>query len=391
MDKVIMLRYGELFLKGRNRSYFEGVLARNIKAALAPFKCKFSRTQNRYYVEDYSFTDEYAIVERLRKVFGLHSLSIAVKVATDYENIFAAAVDCAPIEGTFRVNVKRADKKLSMNSMQIAIEAGARILRAKPGLSVDLHDPEAVVNIDIRENGYTYIFGESVACAGGMPVGTAGRGMLLLSGGFDSPVAGWRMAKRGVKVYAVHYHSYPHTSLQAREKVVDLAKKLTPWCGDITLYVVPFTHIQEEIHRRCNPDFMITVMRRVMVRIAERLAIKEGCGCLITGESLGQVASKTMESITSTEDAVEGLPVFRPLIAMDNTEIMEQAEYIDTYDISKQPFEDCCTVFLPRNPVIHPKLDEARAEEGKLEGEEELIKEAIDGAEVLHLGVRAED
>lgn len=391
MDKVIMLRYGELFLKGRNRSYFEGVLARNIKAALAPFRCKFSRTQNRYYVEDYSFTDEYAIVERLRKVFGLHSLSIAVKVATDYENIFAAAVDCAPTEGTFRVNVKRADKKLSMNSMQIAIEAGARILRAKPGLSVDLHDPEAVVNIDIRENGYTYIFGESVACAGGMPVGTAGRGMLLLSGGFDSPVAGWRMAKRGVKVYAVHYHSYPHTSLQAREKVVDLAKKLTPWCGDITLYVVPFTHIQEEIHRRCNPDFMITVMRRVMVRIAERLAIKEGCGCLITGESLGQVASQTMESITSTEDAVEGLPVFRPLIAMDKTEIMEQAEYIDTYDISKQPFEDCCTVFLPRNPVIHPKLDEARAEEGKLEGEEELIKEAIDGAEVLHLGVRAED
>lgn len=391
MDKVIMLRYGELFLKGRNRSYFEGVLARNIKAALAPFRCKFSRTQNRYYVEDYSFTNEYAIVERLRKVFGLHSLSIAVKVATDYENIFAAAVDCAPIEGTFRVNVKRADKKLSMNSMQIAIEAGARILRAKSGLSVDLHDPEAVVNIDIRENGYTYIFGESVACAGGMPVGTAGRGMLLLSGGFDSPVAGWRMAKRGVKVYAVHYHSYPHTSLQAREKVVDLAKKLTPWCGDITLYVVPFTHIQEEIHRRCNPDFMITVMRRVMVRIAERLAIKEGCGCLITGESLGQVASQTMESITSTEDAVEGLPVFRPLIAMDKTEIMEQAEYIDTYDISKQPFEDCCTVFLPRNPVIHPKLDEARAEEGKLEGEEELIKEAIDGAEVLHLGVRAED
>ena len=293
MDKVIMLRYGELFLKGRNRSYFEGVLARNIKAALAPFKCKFSRTQNRYYVEDYSFTDEYTIVERLRKVFGLHSLSIAVKVATDYENIFAAAVDCAPTEGTFRVNVKRADKKLSMNSMQIAIEAGARILRAKSGLSVDLHDPEAVVNIDIRENGYTYIFGESVACAGGMPVGTAGRGMLLLSGGFDSPVAGWRMAKRGVKVYAVHYHSYPHTSLQAREKVVDLAKKLTPWCGDITLYVVPFTHIQEEIHRRCNPDFMITVMRRVMVRIAERLAIKEGCGCLITGESLGQVASQT--------------------------------------------------------------------------------------------------
>ena len=193
------------------------------------------------------------------------------------------------------------------------------------------------------------------------------------------------MAKRGMKVYAVHYHRYPHTSLQAKEKVVELAKKLTRWCGDVTLYVVPFTHIQEEIHRRCNGDFMITVMRRVMVRIAEKIALSEGCGCLITGESLGQVASQTMESITSTEDAAERLPIFRPLIAMDKTEIMEQAEHIDTYDISKQPFEDCCTVFLPRNPVIHPALDEARAEESKLEGEQALIDEAVAGAEVLKL------
>ena len=390
MDKVIMLRYGELFLKGRNRSYFEGVLARNIRRALAPFECKFTRTQNRYYVEEYKFTDEYAIIERLTKVFGLHSLSVAVKVKTDFEAIYAAAIDCAPVAGTFRVSVKRADKKLSMNSMQIAVEAGARILRAKPELSVDLHEPENVVNIDIRENGYTYVFAGSVACAGGMPVGTAGKGMLLLSGGFDSPVAGWRMAKRGMQVLAVHYHSYPHTSLQAKEKVVDLAKKLTPWCGEMKLYVVGFTHIQEEIHRRCNGDFMITVMRRIMVRIAERLAKAEGCGCLITGESLGQVASQTMESITSTEDAVCDLPVFRPLIAMDKTEILEQAEHIDTYDISKQPFEDCCTVFLPRNPVIHPKLDEARSEEAKLEGEDALIQEAIDGAEVLVLGSSAD-
>ena len=386
MDKVILLRYGELFLKGRNRSYFEGVLARNIKAALAPFSCTFTRTQNRYYVENYSFADEFAIIERLKKVFGLHSLSVAVKLPTAFEEIYAAAIDCAPsVPGTFRVNVKRADKKLSMNSMQIAVETGARILRAKPYLTVDLHDPEYVVNVDIRENGHTYIFGETVACAGGMPVGTAGKGMLLLSGGFDSPVAGWRMAKRGMKIFAVHYHSYPHTSLQAKEKVVDLAKKLTPWCGGITLYVVPFTHIQEEIHRRCNANFMITVMRRVMVRIAEKLAEKEGCGCLITGESLGQVASQTMESITSTEDAVRALPVFRPLIAMDKTEIMEQAERIDTYAISKQPFEDCCTVFLPRDPVIHPKLEEARAEEEKLQEEEVLIAEAIAGAEVLEL------
>lgn len=389
MDKVIMLRYGELFLKGRNRSHFEGALVRNIKAVLKPFGCTFNRTQNRYYVENYDADDESAIIGRLRQVFGLHSLSVATKLATSYDGIFAACMQYLPHNScSFRVNVKRADKTLDKNSMQIAIEAGAYILARRSDLTVDLHSPQVTVNIDIRENGYTYVFGDKIMCAGGMPVGTAGSGMLLLSGGFDSPVAGYRMAKRGMKIFAVHYHSYPHTSLQAKEKVVDLARIMTDYCGDIKLYVVPFTRIQEEIHGRCDGDFMITVMRRVMVRIAEKLALKEGCGCLITGESLGQVASQTMESITSTEDAVEKLVVFRPLIAMDKTEIMDEAEKIGTYDISKQPFEDCCTVFLPKNPVIHPALDKARAEESKLCGEEELIAEAADAAEIIELKAR---
>ena len=191
------------------------------------------------------------------------------------------------------------------------------------------------------------------------------------------------MARRGMKITAVHYHSYPHTGLQARQKVLDIAKTMTRYCGDIRLIVVSFTKIQEEIHRRCDGDFMITVMRRVMVRIAERLAVANGCGALITGESLGQVASQTVAGITSTEDAVETLPVFRPLIGMDKYEIMDTAEKIGTFDISKQPYEDCCTVFLPKNPVINPKLDKARAEEAKLEGLEELIEDAIRGAEII--------
>ncbi|MDE6551211.1 MAG: tRNA 4-thiouridine(8) synthase ThiI [Clostridia bacterium] len=384
MEKVILLRYGELFLKGRNRSSFESALIDSIKRALAPYECNFSRTQNRYYVENYRPEQERSLVDRLTKIFGLCSLSVAVKVASDYEQMYAAALSAVP-EGskTFCVRVKRADKRMNKNSMQIAMEAGGYILGRRQGLSVDLFTPDTTVNIDIRENGCAYVYSGKVECAGGMPLGTAGGGMLLLSGGFDSPVAGYRMARRGMKITAVHYHSYPHTGLQARQKVLDIAKTMTRYCGDIRLIVVSFTKIQEEIHRRCDGDFMITVMRRVMVRIAERLAVDNGCGALITGESLGQVASQTVAGITSTEDAVQQLPVFRPLIGMDKYEIMDTAAKIGTYDISKQPYEDCCTVFLPKNPVINPKLDKARAEEAKLVDLDAMIDEAIKEAEII--------
>ena len=384
MEKGILLRYGELFLKGRNRSSFESALIDSIKRALAPYECTFCRTQNRYYVENYRHEQEGRIVGRLSEIFGLSSLSVAVKVRSEYEEMYAAALAAVPSGArTFCVRVKRADKRMDKNSMQIATEAGGYILGKRQGLGVDLFTPDCTVNIDIRENGYAYIYSGKTECAGGMPRGTAGGGMLLLSGGFDSPVAGYRMARRGMKITAVHYHSYPHTGLQARQKVLDIAKTMTRYCGDIRLIVVSFTKIQEEIHRRCDGDFMITVMRRVMVRIAERLAVANGCGALITGESLGQVASQTVAGITSTEDAVETLPVFRPLIGMDKYEIMDTAEKIGTFDISKQPYEDCCTVFLPKNPVINPKLDKARVEEAKLEGLEELIEDAIRGAEII--------
>ena len=262
---------------------------------------------------------------------------------------------------------------------------GGVILANVKNVEVDLHEPDVVISIDIREKGYTYIFSQKIMCAQGMPVGTSGKGMLLLSGGFDSPVAGWRMARRGMRISAIHFHSYPHTSLQAKEKVIDLAKVMTEYCGDIDLFIVPFTKIQEAIHEHCRADFMITIMRRIMIMIAERIAKANECGALITGESLAQVASQTVESITSTNQAVELLPVFRPLIGMDKSEIIETAEHIGTAKLSELPYPDCCTVFLPDFPVIKPKLQVAIDEQAKLVDLEALIADAIENTEKMRL------
>ena len=343
--KVILLRYGELFLKGKNRNLFEKRLIENIKKVLTDIEYKFIRTQNRYYIEDFDESLQDEIVERVRKVFGLHSLSIAIKLPTDYQNLKEAIADFMPTDGTFRITTKRADKSLDKNSMQISAMLGGYLLSLNNKLSVDLYYPKNEICVDIRENGYSYIFSDKIDCAQGMPVGTAGRGMLLLSGGFDSPVAGYRMARRGMEIYGIHYHSYPHTSELAKQKVLDLAEKLTKYCSDIKLFIIKFTDIQQAIHEYCREDYMITIMRRIMVEIAEKIALKNNCGALITGESLAQVASQTTRSITVTNEAVKTLPVFRPLIGMDKYEIMDTAEKIDTYAISELPYEDCCTVF----------------------------------------------
>lgn len=379
--EVILLRYGEIFLKGKNRNLFERRLIENIKKALTGIEYKFIRTQNRYYIEDYDGDVQDEIISRVRKVFGLHSLSVAVKLPTSYENLKQAIVKFSPTEGTFRVTTKRADKSLDKNSMQISAILGGHLLSLNNSISVDLHYPKYEICVDIRENGYSYIFSEKLDCAQGMPVGTAGRGMLLLSGGFDSPVAGYRMARRGMEIFGVHYHSYPHTSELARQKVIDIAGKLTKYCGDIRLFVVKFTDIQQAIHENCREDYMITIMRRIMVEIAEKLAKRHHCGALITGESLAQVASQTTKSITVTNEAVKDLPVFRPLIGMDKYEIMEIAEKIDTYSISELPYEDCCTVFLPKNPVIKPDLDIAKKEQTKIADLERMIEDAIGNVE----------
>lgn len=388
MQKVLLLRYGEIFLKGKNKAFFENKLIENIKKALDGLDYKFIKTQNRYYVEDYDEWLQDELVDRLRKVFGLTSLSVAVKVKSQYELMGQAVQEYVPQgKNTFRVTVNRADKRLDKNSMQIAAMMGGYCLDKNPMLKVDLHSPQVEIFVDIRERGYAYVFSGKIPCAGGMPVGTAGKGMLLLSGGFDSPVAGWRMARRGMEIYAIHYHSYPHTSELAKQKVIDLAQKLTDYCGNIKLFVVPFTDIQQKIHQYCRADYMITVMRRIMIDIAERTAVKYGCGALITGESLAQVASQTTESITVTNNAVKLLPVFRPLIGMDKNEIMDTAKAIDTYATSELPYEDCCTVFLPKYPVIKPSIQVAVKEQSRIENLEESILKAIEDTEILDLGV----
>ncbi len=380
--KVILLRYGELFLKGKNRNLFEKILIENIKKVLTDIEYKFIRTQNRYYIEDFDESLQDEIVERVRKVFGLHSLSIAIKLPTDYQNLKEAIADFMPTDGTFRITTKRADKSLDKNSMQISAMLGGYLLSLNNKLSGDLYYPKNEICVDIRENGYSYIFSDKIDCAQGMPVGTAGRGMLLLSGGFDSPVAGYRMARRGMEIYGIHYHSYPHTSELAKQKVLDLAEKLTKYCSDIKLFIIKFTDIQQAIHEYCREDYMITIMRRIMVEIAEKIALKNNCGALITGESLAQVASQTTRSITVTNEAVKSLPVFRPLIGMDKYEIMDTAEKIDTYAISELPYEDCCTVFLPKNPVIKPDLEIAKKEQAKIIGLEKMIEDAIESVEI---------
>ena len=380
MKKVILLRYGEIYLKGRNRSYFERCLLDNIKEVLSGYDCKVVKMQGRYSVEDFDADLTEEIVDKLRKVFGLHSLSIAAVVPSDIPSIGAICAEAAPDKGSFRITVNRADKSIALTSIQIAAELGGYVLEAHPDLKVDLHTPDKEIRVDLRENHTAYVFTDVVAAAGGMPVGCSGKGIVLLSGGIDSPVAAYRMAKRGMKLCAVHFHSYPYTSLVAKEKTLDLARILTAYTGDMDVYVVPFTEVQLAIHEHCPAEYMITIMRRIMMRIAERLAKAHKCGSIITGESLAQVASQTQESILVTNSVVESLPVFRPLIGMDKEEIIVTAREIGTFDTSILPYEDCCTVFLPKNPVIRPELALIEAAESKLDVES-LIADALANVE----------
>ncbi len=382
---TILIRYGEIFLKGNNRGYFESALAKNIRTALENFKFKFVRAQNRFLIEDYDEAYETDIIDKLTKIFGIHSVSVAVKVKSTEEELEKAAVLMMKDKsGTFRVTVNRADKKIQKSSMELAARLGGAVLESNPNLTVNLHVFDTDLYVDIRENGLSYLFTDKIMGAGGMPVGTAGAGMVLLSGGIDSPVAAYMMAKRGLKLHAIHFHSAPYTSEMAKQKVVDLAGIVKNYSGPIVLHVIPFTDVQLKIHEKCPAELMITIMRRFMMRIAERVAKANSCGALITGESLGQVASQTMESITVTNGVIEDLPVFRPLIGMDKTEIMDIARNIDTYDTSILPYEDCCTVFLPKNPVIRPKLETVLKAEAKLDVET-LIAACIENQEIINV------
>lgn len=385
MERVILLRFSEIFLKGNNRKFFEKKLIDNIKETLKSYEYRFSTSQNRYVVSNYDVDLETEIVERLKKVFGIYSLSVANKVKTDFDEIRKAAVDLfddTPLK--FRVTVRRADKRVEITSPVMAAEIGGDILEKYPETSVDLTNFDKEVYVDIRENGYTYIFLDKIHCAGGMPVGSSGKALCLLSGGIDSPVAAYMMAKRGLQIDAIHFHSMPYTSEQAKEKVVSLAKIVSAYAGHIKLHVVPFTEIQENIHKFCPPEYMITIMRRIMMRISERLAMQINAGALVTGESLGQVASQTMQSITVTNKVIERLPVFRPLIGFDKEEIVKISKHIDAFETSILPYQDCCTIFLPKNPVIRPKLELIERAEKALDVEG-LIKRAIDNIEVIEV------
>ncbi len=367
MEKVIIIRYAEIHLKGKNRGYFERAFAANMEKSLKGIRHEIRRQSGRYLVENFDDGEVDKIVKKLTKVFGMHSLSVGYQVNSDMDEIFAAACEVSDKFGSFKVETHRADKKFPLNSPQISAAIGGRLLDYNKNLKVDVHEPEYVINIDVRENGKTLVFNKFIKCADGMPVGTAGRGLLLLSGGIDSPVAGHMIAKRGMKVDCLHFHSYPYTNMQARQKVIDLAQILSEYTCGIRLSIISVKEIQEEIHKHCNGAYMVTILRRFMMRLAERLAKKDGDQCIITGESLGQVASQTIEGMTSSNSVIESLPVLRPLCGFDKNEIIERSRAMDAYDVSIRPYEDCCTVFLPDYPIIKPKLEDVIAEEAKLD------------------------
>ena len=384
MEKVIILRYAEIYLKGKNRGFFERALENNLNRALEGLSCTLIKQNGRYLVRGFLEEETESYLDKLKKVFGVHSISIAYETLADMESLFAAAKLLCRQTGTFKVESHRGDKKYPLTSVEISKQLGAKILSQFYQLKVDVHSPDFVVRVDIRENGKALVFADFIEGANGMPVGTAGKGLLLLSGGIDSPVAGYMMAKRGLKVDCLHFHSYPYTNMQAKEKVVELANILSQYTCGTNLYSISVTHIQEEIHEHCKPQFMITLLRRFMYRIAERHAKRIGSQCLITGESLGQVASQTIEGMTSSNSVVESLPVLRPLVGFDKSEIIERSIKMGAYETSILPYEDCCTVFLPDFPAIRPNLDEIMREEAKLDVEG-LIAEAFSSVEKIKI------
>lgn len=381
MKEIILLKDGEIALKGLNRSSFEDLLIKNVKRKLAPMgKWTYWKAQSTIYCTPEEPVDMREALERVGRVFGIAAYCRALVTEKSYEALAAAAPDYLreALSGarTFKVAAKRSDKSFPMQSPEICQKLGGLLLSHFPHLKVDVEEPQVTVMAEIRERG-AYLHAGQTAGAGGIPVGSSGRAALLISGGIDSPVAGWMMAKRGIELSAIHFESPPYTSERARQKVFSLIEKLTPWCGRMRCYVVPFTKIQEEIKEKCPEEYFTLIMRRMMMRIADRLARRARMGALITGESVGQVASQTMLALGCT-DIVTRLPVFRPVIGMDKLEIVEIARRIDTYETSILPYEDCCTVFTPRHPRTRPVLETVEEIEGRLDVEG-LCGQAIEG------------
>lgn len=377
MEKNILIRYNEIHLKGRNRHFFEDLLYKNIENAVFEYKHELQKVSGRYILYGYNEKDEKKILNKLACVAGVYSVSPSFVIDTDYNDISSLAVELmAKKKGTFKIETNRADKTFLDSSMRISASIGGDVLESNSNLEVDIHNPEHVLYIDIRENKKTFIYNQIILGVGGMPVGSSGQGLVLLSGGIDSPVACYLMNKRGVKLTAVHFHSFPYTSNLAREKVETLAKQLTKFNGDFEIYMVNVAKIQEQIRDNCHSSYLITLLRRFMYRISERIAKANNIPMIVTGESLGQVASQTIESMTVIEDVIQSTPIIRPLVAFDKIETIDIARKIDTYETSIKPFEDCCTVFLPKDPITKPRLENVLKEEARL-NVDELIEESM--------------
>lgn len=387
MREALLVRYAEIHLKGRNRPFFEKALADNLmRAARAVCACTLTRDQGRFIVADYDPGCGEELLAAALGVFGVHSASPAAVCGPTMEEIESTALQVVKRErpggGKFKVEARRADKSFPLESPELARRLGGIVLRSYPNCKVDVHAPDWRLWAEVRDRAYLYTRFEPGP--GGMPAGTGGKAMLLLSGGIDSPVAGWMLARRGVRLEAVYFDSPPHTSERARRKVEQLCQALSGSCGSIRLHVVRFTEIQEAIYEKCHPEFLTILMRRFMMRTAEALARKEGCEALITGENLGQVASQTIQSLAAT-DAVCAMPVFRPLIAFDKAEIIDRARALGTYEISIQPYEDCCTLFVPRHPVTRPRIADVEKTEAVLDVEG-MVAEALSHVDATAIG-----
>ena len=382
MEKVILIRFNEIHLKGGNKKYFLNLLYNNIKEAIKNIPCKLENIQNRLVVRDYDNSYEQDIIDVLTAVFGVHSISIAVELNSDVDEV-KNYVSTIKINKSFKCDVNRADKSFPIKSNDFAADLGEIVLKNSSLARVDIHNPDIIISVDIRENGKTFIFTDTIHAYSGLPLGEKTDGLLLLSGGIDSPVAGFCMAKRGLRQDVLHFDSFPYTSPQAKEKVITLAKKIKKFIGAKYMYICSMTKLQEEFHIHCSSEYAINLLRRSMIRVANYLCEKYKYKTIVTGESLGQVASQTIESLNSTNSVAKNI-VLRPLISFNKEEIIDIAKKIGTYETSILPYEDCCTVFLPRNPVIKPRIKDAEKEESKI-NLDFILNEIIQNIEVIEL------
>ena len=384
MKKMILIKYGELTTKKANRNLFINILYQNIREMLKTYDVKIIKNRVRMFIEvnDDNYFDN--VLNILKKIFGIHSIVVCYQVDTNIDNIKNNVLEIAKelSFNTFKVETKRSDKNFPIRSMEFNNIIGSLLLKNIDNIKVDVHNPDYTLKIEIR-NDYTYIYSKEIEGAGGYPVGVAGKGILMLSGGIDSPVAGYMAMKRGIKIECLYFESPPHTSEMAKNKVKKLVEKLSEYQPNIKLHIINFTNIQENIYKNINPEYMITIMRRMMYRISEKVIDKRGCLVLINGESVGQVASQTLTSMRVINN-VTNYPVIRPVACLDKLEIIEISKHIGTYDISILPYEDCCTIFLPKHPVINPSLEKALLYESMFDYQT-MIEEAVSSMETINI------